>query len=174
MKTYIMDIGSFTHLAGVKWIGVVGGELEALDSPRQVALATKNDKESYGILADRNSIAGVVEENHAIIKELELEMVCTLTVVIIPCLGAYPKGGRDFVYSHPKALAQCSDFLASNYPNVQQIAVSSTAKGIQIVKEGKSGLAIGRKDYLIEQGLEVLAEGIANRESCTEFYVVKS
>ena len=175
MTINYLDIGSFTELAAIKALELIGGgELNPLDSTRDVAIATKWDKNSYGILAHENSIAGIVEENDALIGEFGLRVTHKIIIPIIPCLGSYPGGKRDFVYSHLKALAQCSDFLASNYPNAEQIGVSSTAKGIQIVKEGKSGLAIGRKDYLIEQGLEILAEGIANRESYTEFYVVKS
>jgi len=175
MNMNYLDIGSFTELAAIKALGLVGnGELNPLDSPREVAIATKDDKNSYGVLAHENSIAGIVKENDALVEEFGLIIVHKIIIPIIPCLGIYPGSRDDFVYSHPKALAQCSDFLNSNYPTAQQIGVSSTAKGIQMVREGKSGLAIGRKDYLIRQGLEILAEGIANRESYTEFYVVKS
>ena len=170
-----LDIGSFTELAAIKALELIGeGELNPLDSPREVAIATKRDRDSYGILAHENSIAGVVKENNALVEEFGLVVVHRIVIPITPCLGTYPGGKRDSVYSHPKALAQCSDFLAFNYPNAQKVEVSSTAKGIQLVKEGKSGLAIGRKDYLIKQGLEVLAEGIANRKSYTEFYVVRA
>ncbi len=174
---YHLDVGSFSELAGIKGLELVGGgRLIPLTSAREVATAIKNERGSYGTLAHRNSIAGIVEENAALIRKYRLRKVCEVVIHIMPCLGAYPgSSNHNYIYSHPKALAQCSDFLASNYPNAKRIEVSSTAKGIKIVKERKSGLAIGRKDYFIKERLEVIAENIANQgESYTEFYVLSA
>ncbi len=129
------------------------------------------------VMAYYNSLGGVVEDSAALIDWNNLIIAGVRRIHIEHSLGAYP-GSSDcsMVYSHRKALAQCSDYLSENYPWSMQIAVPSTSAGAVKVKGEMSGLAVAHVDALCENGLEIIARDISNKahgkKNFTDFYLL--
>ncbi|MEL6209634.1 MAG: prephenate dehydratase domain-containing protein [Pseudomonadota bacterium] len=79
------------------------------------------------------------------------------------------------VYSHPKALAQCSEWLDRHEPGRERIAVASTAHGAEQAR-AEGALAVASESTLEEHGLTVLERDATNRYfgrvNYTEFLLV--
>lgn len=152
-------------------------ELVALPSLEEVALSLTTSEADLAVMAYYNLLAGEVPNCQDLIHKHRLHVIAVQRLSIVMSIGGY-HGSKNYskVYSHPMALAQCSDYLAENYPVSEQVAVKSTSAGAAIVSETKSGLAIGRSDALAENGLELIADDICNkldgRKNFTDFYLV--
>lgn len=68
------------------------------------------------------------------------------------------------IYSHPVALAQCTDFLKTHLPQAATHAAADTAGSATFVKDtaNPSWAAIAGKQNAERLGLHILAEGIEN------------
>jgi len=140
------------------------------------AVARSIDGQDMGALAYYNYLEGLVQECLDQIYENNLRIIGAQRIPIILSIGS-PKGNTDLtIYSHPKALAQCSEYLWNNHPKSRQNPSTSTAAGALKVSENKKGLAIASSEALLENGLEILAEDIGNmrqgRKNFTDFYLV--
>lgn len=173
MIAYLGPQGTFGEEAANKLAKSVNNpKLMPMPTHDAVAKNIRNGiKADYGLLGYYNQREGVVQENLDLIYENNLFIVDAVRVPIIMSIGKHPDSKiEDKVHSHEKALAQCSEYIASNYPNAMLMPSSSTAEGIHLVKDGKSGLAIGRKEALVKNGLEVIAEDIGNRRHSQQNY----
>ncbi|MEK6886403.1 MAG: prephenate dehydratase domain-containing protein [Nanoarchaeota archaeon] len=143
--------------------------LVAKPSLEEVARSIKKGERS--VMAYWNLLSGEVPNCKKLIKEHNLKIIGTHRVYIRMAAGCYSRTKLDVVYSHPNALIQCSDYL-SRYPNIKQIPVESTEKGIEIIKKIKHGMALGMKEAF--DGLEILTEDAANsKENYTDFFIVE-
>jgi prephenate dehydratase len=126
-----------------------------------------------------NLLEGLVQESIDLITEHDLQVVAAQQILIRFALGAAPDSNdRQVVYSHPKGLTQCSDYLTENHPSIAKVEVNSTSAAAEKVRESGEGLAIARLEALRENGLEILAEDIGNvqhgRRNYTEFLLVSA
>jgi len=130
-----------------------------------------------GVIAYYNYLEGLVQECLDSTYEKNLRIVDAQRIKIVHTLGKY-HGSEDYskIYSHPKALAQCSNYLYENYEQSSQIPAASTTSAIPKIKEEKKGLVIARKEAIAEAGLKVIAEDIGNKkndvQNYTDFYLV--
>src|SRR3989344_1135561 len=137
MKTihYLGPANTFTERAAEIFeskLMVCGGvTLRQEASIHQVAASV--DENNYGVMAYYNYLEGLVQECLDLIYERDLQIIAMHRLPIVLSLGSTPEGGIQEVYSHPKALAQCSDYLAKHYPDTRQIAEASTAAAAQKV-----------------------------------------
>lgn len=129
------------------------------------------------VMAYYNFLEGLVQECLDLIYENDLRIIGMHRLPILFSAGKY-SGSRDLegVYSHPKALAQCSGWLSENYPNAKQVPIESTAAGVEKVMDLCSGIAIASNDAIVGAGLEVIGEDIGNKKhgtsNYTDFYLV--
>lgn len=156
-----------------------GHEVEMLPmvSHEAVALSIRNSAAHRGVMAYYNFLEGLVQECLDLIYENNLNIAGVERLPIELCIGCQPDSSvHRRVYSHPKALAQCSRWLLDNHPEIYQIAVSSTAEGIRKAGQEDDALAIGRLDALLDQGMSIIAKDIGNRrhgkQNFTDFYMV--
>lgn len=152
-------------------------KLVDLVSLEAVARSVALREVDMGVMAYYNYLEGLVQESLDLIYENNLKIVGMQRLPIIFSLGADRENtDRSKVYSHPKALAQCSDWLWSHYKNSKQISVASTAAAAQNVAESKSGLAIASSEALERYSLEIIQEDIGNKKhgvtNFTDFYLV--
>ncbi len=172
---YLGPKGTFTEDAAKMAADRLGGaELIDKKSIEAVARSVAGIEAELGVMACYNYLEGLVQECLDLIYENNLKIAGAERVYVKFAIGM-KNGNADFsrVYSHPKALAQCSNYLFQNYPKAQQIPVASTSKAIEEAINN-SGLAIAKKEAF--KNIAVLAEDVGNKKHCrknfTDFYVV--
>ncbi len=152
------------------------GSLEAV--ARATAGQSNGTAEARGVLPYYNLLEGLVQESLDVIYEYRLAISGAYRLPIRFALGGRkrPSGPDPAVYSHPKALAQCSEFLQRHWPQAKLESVASTAAAAQRVQETGEGLAIASLAALRESGLEVFNEDLGNkthgRANFTDFLLV--
>jgi len=153
-----------------------GRELVPEANFQRVAQQAASDPDAAGgVLAYYNFLEGLIQESLDLVYEhrLTIRNACRLPIEL--CIGGARTGP---VHSHPKALAQCSDFLRDNFPDAALDAATSTAEAARIVKESGRGLAIASREALAEHGLTLLQADIGNRrhgrQNFTDFLLVSS
>jgi prephenate dehydratase len=124
-----------------------------------------------GVVPVENSIEGSVTESLDAFADHDVAVVREVITPIRHALLARTES-FDVVASHAQALAQCREFLESNYPDVTPEAVASTARGVQRAREDPAVAAIGHPANA-DDDLLVLGEDIQDRTSnATRFLVV--
>jgi chorismate mutase / prephenate dehydratase len=131
----------------------------------------------YGVLPIENSTAGSINETYDLLSTMDLSIVGEEIVTIEHCLiGLEPRAVQTIqrIYSHPQALAQCSQFLAT-LPQCEAVPFANTALAVEKVRQDgdPAQAAIGSEEAAIANQLVVLARGVANeRVNLTRFVVV--
>jgi prephenate dehydratase len=140
-------------------------ELVPMANFQQIAQKSSTEtRTAMGVLPYYNFLEGLIQESLDLVVEYDLFIRSACRVPVEFSLGgATGQVVSEAVYSHPKALAQCSDFLKDRVPNAIIRSVSSTAEAARLVRESGEGLAIASRDALQEHGLHILAENIGNR-----------
>lgn len=143
---------------------------------KDVFAAIENGDADYGVLPVENSSAGSVADVYDLILQYRFFICSSLSLHIDYCLGALPQcslNDIEQVWSHPQALAQCSDFitkhnlLAVSSPNTA-IAARDTAKEKRL-----NVAAICSPQAVKEYGLVSLANGFQNsKTNRTRFIVI--
>jgi len=132
-----------------------------------------------GIVPYENSIAGEVLEVVEALKSGKFEIVDRIKIKIEQMLVAPP--GTELtsirkIYSHPKALEQCSKFL-STLPNCKIIPYSTTSAAAAAVAalNDQCSAAIASRTAARLYRLEILKEDIQDEEeNYTEFVIFKA
>src|SRR5712692_3487512 len=128
--------GSFSEEAARKLLGrrikVEPCETFAATFQRVVSRKAK-----YCLVPIENTLAGSVFENYDLLLANELHIVAEVNLRIvhnlIACPGVTLKSLRQ-VYSHPVALAQCSQFFA-RHPKIEKINFYDTAGAVKMLAE---------------------------------------
>lgn len=152
-------------------------EFVDLMSLEAVAKSVALHEADMGVMAYYNYLEGLVQECLDLIYETNLRIIGMQRLPIVLSLGVHKENiNINEVYSHPKALAQCSEWLWRHYRDIRQVPSTSTAAAAKKVTEAKSGLAIASSEALKEYGLEIVAEDIGNKKygkrNFTDFYLV--
>ena len=80
------------------------------------------------------------------------------------------------IHTHPQAYGQCEIFLGSYLKGVERKEESSTSRSAEIVKEDTTGTSAAIASSLAAKihGLDILAEGIEDREdNTTRFFILR-
>ena len=142
----------------------------------QVFEAVNNGEAKYGVLPVENSSAGSVADVYDLILKYRFYIVKALNLPIQHCLCAIKQSQLsdiEQVWSHPQALAQCTDFTTAH--NFTTVPSPNTAIAAQdIAKEKRLNCAaICTKKAAREYGLKVLVEGCQNnKDNSTRFIVI--
>lgn len=165
MKVYFLGpVNSYSHLAA-KYV-LAQEELIPMDSFGQIVEKILTDEHAIGVLPIENSITSDIHENIdtlfrnnyvSIIAEIYIKIVLHL----IGLEGATKEQITE-VYSHPRALAQCTNFIKSNMLITHETSSTSKAKDIIVEKNQKNLAAIGNKLLEEKGGTKILQENIGN------------
>ncbi len=140
-----------------------------------VAQAVRRSPGALGVLPYYNFLEGLIQESLDLIVEYDLRIADACRVPISFAMGGWPEKEK-LVFSHPKALAQCSDFLRKHFPDAGLETVASTADAPARVARRGSGCAVAGETALEIAGLPILARDIANRRygkpNFTEFLLL--
>jgi len=158
------EIGAYSEVAVYKYFGA---EVQPVPckSFQEVFRKVDSGLVDYGVLPIENSIEGSVNQVYDLLLTHNL-MICGEVVVKVEhCLIGNLNSNLNQVkrvYSHPQALAQCSDFLEKLKCEI--IPTYDTAGSVKIVKE--RGLmdeaAIASERAAEIYGMKILARDISN------------
>ena len=144
---------------------------------RDMLHAVRGRDIDYAVLPIENTTAGSINEAYDLLATMDLSLVGEEIQPIDHCLiGLAPVSLKDIrhVYSHPQALAQCSEFLA-RIPWAVPQEFGNTALAVKkIVSDSDpSQAAIASEEAARLAGLPVIARDIANqRDNFTRFVIV--
>jgi prephenate dehydratase len=144
---------------------------------RAVADAVARGEVDVGVLPMESSLAGPVAETHDLLFESPLSVVGQIVMPIEHCLAGpeeIPLSEVKMIHSHPMALDQCRDFLAS-LPDATAVAAATTATAAQEVsyRRDPTHAAIASPGAARLYGLHILEDGIGDHpEAFTRFVSV--
>lgn len=141
--------------------------------------AVSSGKASYGVIPIENALGGAVYDPLDLIKiHSELSVVGETEVRVVHNLIGFP-GTKESeikrVYSHPQALTQCREFLASHLPNAEIIPFFDTAGAVSYIKnEGsRENAAIAGSPAALYNNMAIIHQSIeTNPCNYTRFYVL--
>ncbi len=133
---------------------------------------------TYAVVPVENSIEGGVTVTLDTLWQLDgLQIHKALVLPIAHSLISRASSWENIskVYSHSQALAQCQEWLATQFPQAELVATQSTSEAVLHAKQDPMVAAVAsvRAAQLYE--LPVLARAINDYpENCTRFWVVSS
>lgn len=171
--------GAYSHLVGQKFFCNHLDQIafKGLLTFKAILEAVEKGGADYAVLPIENTTAGSINESYDLLTQTRLAIIGEEIWPVDHCLMAIeniPLARIRRIYSHPQALAQCSNFLATLEHCVVE-SFTDTAMAIKKVKHDQdlSQAAIGSEEAAQLYGLQVLKRDIANtRENYTRFFIV--
>ncbi len=171
--------GAYSHLAAMRHFGPRGGDVEFRGFPtfRAMMEAVRDGHARYGLLPIENTTAGSINDAYDLLALMDLSIVGEEVQKVEHCLVAIedvPLSRIRRVFSHPQALAQCSNFLAA-LPDCHVESFLDTAMAVQRVgaEQDLSQAAIASEEAARRYGLKVIKRDIANqKENFTRMVVI--
>lgn len=165
--------GTFTQAAAHRHFG---HSIEAVFRPTigDVFNAVELDRASYGVVPVENSSEGVVNSTLDRLFDSRLQLCGEIEIPVEHSLISQTNGLAELnrVYAHPLALAQCSNWLNRNLPDVELNSVSSNARAVQIILEEVDAAAIASQTAAEMYGVNVLRTNIENHANNTTRFLV--
>ncbi|MFT3922498.1 MAG: prephenate dehydratase [Myxococcales bacterium] len=171
--------GAYSHLAAMRHFGPRGGEVVFRGYPsfRAMMEAVRDGQAHYGVLPIENTTAGSINDAYDLLAQMDLSVVGEEIQKVEHCLvalEAIPVNRIRRVFSHPQALAQCSNFLGS-LTDCHVEAYIDTALSVQRVgrEQDLSQAAIASEEAARRYGLVVIKRDIANqKENFTRMMII--
>ncbi|HVY61527.1 MAG TPA: prephenate dehydratase, partial [Planctomycetota bacterium] len=171
--------GSYSERAAQSHFGPIAKAptYRGLETLRGVIAAVERGDARFGVLPIENTTAGSINETYDLLAATALSIVGEAIAPIEHCLAGtaqVPLASIRKVFSHPMALAQCADLLAT-LPGATPEPYYNTALAARKVKEDgdPTHAAIVSLEAAATYGLVVLRPRIADRaDNFTRFVVV--
>lgn len=171
--------GAYGHQAALQHFAVSrrGVVFKAYPTFKEMLESVLEGHTDRGVLPIENTTAGSVYESYDLLLRLNLSLVGEEIVDVRHCLLAVadvPLASLRRIHSHPQALSQCSEFLAT-LRGCEGVSAGNTALAAQHVRElnDPSEAAIASEEAGAHFGLQVLKRDIANQPiNYTRFVVV--
>ncbi|MBI5863495.1 MAG: 3-deoxy-7-phosphoheptulonate synthase [Planctomycetes bacterium] len=171
--------GAYSYLAAQRHFGPRGGDVayRGYDSFAEMLEAVRDAAADYAMLPIENTTAGSINEAYDLLARMNLAIVGEEVQRIEHCLLALepvPLSRIHRVFSHPKALDQCTDFLRE-LKGCHVESYTDTAMAARKVRDDQdlSQAAIASEEAARIFGLHVIRRDIANqKENFTRWVVV--
>jgi chorismate mutase/prephenate dehydratase len=171
---------AYSYLAAHKHVEEAGatGEFVGCRTFRDAAQLLLDGDVELAVLPIENTTAGSINGVYDVLRTEELSIVGEEVWKIDHCLAApadVPLESLTRVLSHPQALEQCSDFLAT-LRHCEAVSHIDTAAALEAVAAAADPTvaAIGSTEAAKALGLVVLRRGVANQEENYTRFVVLS
>ena len=172
------ELGAYSHLAAAEYFSADSPVLACTEFS-DTFKAVEDSKASHAIIPVENSVAGSIVENYDLLRtsgtyisgEYSLRIQHSLIVTNTNITDEVTK-----VYSHPQALAQCTDFIEESLPNAEVIPYYDTAGAAQLVARNpnEKWAAIASELAAPIYDVKVLKNGIENHpNNYTRFLVIQ-
>jgi len=128
-----------------------------------------------GIVPIENAVAGSVHENYDLLEAYSCSIIGEIYIPVqLHLMGLGITANISRIYSHPKALEQCSLFL-EKHPKVEAIVWSDTAGAAQHVAESRdpSAAAVASEEAATIYGLPIIERSVQNHpHNATRFVAI--
>lgn len=169
--------GSNTQIAAEKLVDA--RFLESVGSIKKIIDLIDQNSDLTGVVPIENSIEGTVRETIDSLIKTGNKDVKIVAEIIVPIEHCLITRAEDFsqvkkIYSHPQALAQCSNFIHQTLSSAEIIAAPNTAEAVKIIsKENESFAAISNKKAAELYGIPILAKKISDElDNQTRFVLI--
>ncbi|MEJ2687592.1 MAG: prephenate dehydratase [Gammaproteobacteria bacterium] len=170
---YLGPEGTFTQAAALKHFGH-SVRTQALDAIDTVFREVEAGSAHYGVVPVENSTEGVVNHTLDMFLRSPLQICGEVDLRIhhhlLSSAGALEKVER--VYAHQQALAQCREWLDSNLPRCERVALSSNAEAARRVCNEPGSAAIAGEAAAEIYGLPRLVANIEDEPGNTTRFLV--
>jgi chorismate mutase/prephenate dehydratase len=178
---YLGIPGSYSHTAAKKYFSESDKEydLKGFSNFTEVFEFASDNSSHFGVIPIENTLAGSIYENydHLDVGSLNIVGEYYLRIehhLLVP-KGAHTKVSQiKQIYSHPKAIEQCAQFLKNN-PQIHVNYTSDTANAAKYVSETNDmySAAISSKECENLYNLDTIPVAIANNsENFTRFLIL--
>jgi prephenate dehydratase len=169
---YQGEPGAYSEIAALRF-----GEPKPCESFDDVFSAVTDGKAGYAAIPIENSLGGSIHQNYDLLLRHPVVILAETFVKVEHCLLGLPGASIEKaakVMSHPQALAQCHNFIAT-HPSIRAEATYDTAGSAKMVAEegDLTALAIASKRAGELYGLDILLENLADEEwNITRFFCI--
>jgi prephenate dehydratase len=128
------------------------------------------------VIAIENSLYGGINQVYDLIESHGYPITGEVLLPIHQQLIGTPNSEITHIYSHPVALAQCENFLDTNYSHATRVEFHDTAGAVRFVKESgnPAHAAIANREAAQLHDLPVLEENIEdNPANFTRFLIIQ-
>jgi len=169
---YLGPPATFTHQAArARFGGSVG--YVACETIGDVFAAVEKRSADYGVVPIENSTDGAVTHTLDQFVETPLKICAEIYLPVAHHLMAPgPRAGLRRVYSKPEVFGQCRRWLHENLPGVEQVPVSSTARGAELAAREPESAALASRLAAELYGLSLLAEDVQDLGGNTTRFLV--
>jgi chorismate mutase/prephenate dehydratase len=172
---YLGPRGTFSERAAMKHFGLAA-EAMATPSIDEVFRAVESGGADFGVVPVENSTEGAVGRSLDLMPQTPVKVCGEVVVRIHHHLMAKSKPASlndvKRVFSHGQSLAQCHEWLNSNLPKAERVAVSSNAEAARRAAEEAGSAAVAGEMAAEHYGLEILASNIEDEPNNTTRFLV--
>lgn len=170
---YLGPAGSFSHLAATRKFGS-SVEYDKLADIAMIFDAIDRKHIDYGLVPVENSSEGFVAATLDGLMRTTSRICAEVQIAVHHNLLANCDAPEiQKIYSHPQALGQCRNYLNAQFPNVDRVATSSTAKAAEHAANEPHSAAIASTLAGQLFNVKVQFENIEdNPNNTTRFYVL--
>ncbi|WP_033154013.1 prephenate dehydratase [Pseudobutyrivibrio ruminis] len=170
--------GAYSQLAMLAFFDDEMKDSFHVDLWRDAMEAISTGKADYAVLPIENSLAGSIEENFDLLSEYNVaiigEQILKVDHALLGVKGATINDIKT-VYSHPKAIAQCENYIRKYHIDWDVKNLRNTAMSAQKIQDDgdKTQAAIGSKYNAVLYNLDILEESIQDdKNNETRFVIV--
>lgn len=173
---FLGPLGTYTDEATALLLGRqrLNAEESLIRSNGAVVRLVDQAEIDLGVVAIENAIEGNVMETlrelvHAKNITILGEGIIRIDHMLIGRVGEEIQR----IYSHPQALGQCSEFIATNYPQAELVHSTSTTKAVEEIQNMSNAAAIANRRSAQIYRMSILAESTGdNQHNATRFWLL--
>jgi chorismate mutase/prephenate dehydratase len=172
---YLGPKGTFSERATLKHFGLAA-EAMPTASIDEVFRAVESGAADFGVVPVENSTEGAVGRSLDLMPQTPMKVCGEVVVRIHHHLMSKTVTG-DFsafrrVFSHGQSLAQCHEWLNTQMPNAERVAVASNAEAARRAAEEAGSAAVAGEMAAQHYGLTILASNIEDEPNNTTRFLI--
>lgn len=171
---YLGPEATFCHMASIQQFGHAAKFYQA-KGLADIFDEVEKGRMDYGVVPIENSTEGVVNLTLDLFIDSHLKICAEILLKVAHHLLSKSGKVEDVkrVYSHPQAIAQCTNWLAKNLPHIPVKEVFSTAKAAQHAAEDENVAAIASEFAAKHYNLRIVRRDIEDiAQNFTKFWVI--
>ncbi len=171
---YLGPRGTFSESASMKHFGHAA-EGQPTPSIDEVYRAVQSGAADFGVVPVENSTEGAVGRSLDLMPQSPLKVCGEVLIPIhhhLMSLDVKDVGAIRRLFSHSQSLAQCHEWLNSNLPKAERIAVASNAEAARRAAEEPGTAAVAGDAAAAHYGLAIRASNIEDEPNNTTRFLV--